>query len=168
MADGPWRAARQAPALLLIALAAGCDDARGGFDPGGQPRVGDVDPKAPPGWPLRIGDPDFVEWAMPGGVDTGYESWLGNCCISVVDGVRYTAKFRIGTRNGKSYNIYEGHVKAEPQWETIGSSFPEFFSPEEWEDIKTYPGWEELIKPRIPASVSKEWRNEHVRVYSRR
>ena len=35
---------------------------------------------------------------------------------------------------------------------------PEFFSPEEWEDIKTYPGWEELITPRIPASVSKEWR----------
>lgn len=59
------------------------------------------------------------------------------------------------------------HVKAEPQWDLMGSSFPEFFSPEEWEDIKTYPGWEELIKPTIPDSVSKEWRREHSKGWRR-
>ena len=46
MADGPWRAAKTGAALFLIALAAGCGDARSGFDPGGKPRVGDVDPNA--------------------------------------------------------------------------------------------------------------------------
>lgn len=46
MADGPWRAAKTGAVSLLIALAAGCDDAHGGFEPGSKPRVGDVDPNA--------------------------------------------------------------------------------------------------------------------------
>ena len=38
-------------------------------------------------------------------------------------------------------------MKAEPQWDLLSGGYPEWISDEEWEDIKTYPGWEELMKP---------------------
>lgn len=143
-------------AAFLIALMAGCgEDASFGVAADGKPGIGDVDPNAPPGWPLRIGDADFVEWGMPGGVTDRYdETWLGNCCINVVDGVRYTAKFGIGDRNGKSYSIYEGHVRAEPVWWRL-RMYREWISPEEWEAIKTYPDWEERMKPVVVRSEAE-------------
>ena len=143
--DGAKRAVR-AVALLCFSVAA-CDDASVGVPHDGKPGIGDMDPNAPPGWPLAIGDPDFVEVPKEGSVMAMFDDWLGNCCHHEVDGVHYTAKFSPGVRNGKHYWIYEGHVKAEPQWGVLAGMYPEWISDEEWEDIKTYPGWEELMKP---------------------
>ena len=75
---------------------------------------GDMDPNAPPGWPLAIGDADVVPWGAPGGLDGAFESWKGNCCINWVDGIPYTAKWRTGVKDGQSWDFYEGHVRAEP------------------------------------------------------
>ena len=142
----PKRAAK-AMAILLFSTAAACSDASVDLPNDGEPGIGDMDPNAPPGWPLAIGDPDFVEIPKLGGVRYMYDDWLGNCCHHEVDGVHYTAKFSIGARDGKYYWIYEGHVKAEPQWDLLSGRYPEWISDEEWEDIKAYPGWEELMKP---------------------
>lgn len=138
-------AARTVGALLL-ATAAACDPSVGLHDDR-EPGIGDRDPNAPPDWPLAIGDPDLVEAGPLGGVRFMYDGWLGNCCVHKVNGVYYTAKFSPGVKNGKLYWFYEGHVKAEPQWDLLAGRYPEWISDEEWEDIKTYPDWEELMKP---------------------
>ena len=156
MIDGTKRAAK-ALAVLLFATVAACDDASVGVPHDGKPGIGDMDPNAPPGWPLAIGDPDFVEIPKLGGVRAMFDDWLGNCCHHEVDGVHYRAKFSIGARNGKYYRIYEGHVKAEPQWDVLAGMYPEWISDEEWEDIKTYPGWEELMEPHEKMSES-DWK----------
>ena len=132
----------KAVSVLLFVMAAACDDANVGVPHDGKPGIGDMDPNAPPGWPLAIGDPDFVEVPKLGGVRAMFDDWLGNCCHHEVDGVHYRAKFSIAARNGKYYRIYEGHVKAEPQWDVLAGGLREWISDEEWEDIKTYPGWE--------------------------
>lgn len=150
MTDGlKW--ASRAVAVLAFATAAACEAPSVGVHDGelprdGKPGIGDMDPNAPPGWPLAIGDPDFTEVPKLGSVTELFDEWLGNCCIHEVDGVHYTAKFSPGVRNGKHYWIYQGHVKAEPQW-GVFPLYPEWITAEEWEDIKTYPGWEELMKP---------------------
>ena len=154
MIDGTKRAAK-AVAVLLCATVAACDDASVGVAHDGKPGIGDMDPNAPPGWPLAIGDPDFVEIPKLGGVRAMFDEWLGNCCHHEVDGVHYRAKFSIGARNGKYYRIYEGHVKAEPQWDVLAGGLREWLSDEEWEDIKTYPGWEELMKPHEKMSEAE-------------
>ncbi len=75
---------------------------------------GDVDPNAPAGWPLAIGEPDFVSWSLPGSARDEFVFWEGNCCINWVNRVPYTAKWRTGVKDGKSWDFYEGHVPAEP------------------------------------------------------
>ncbi len=80
----------------------------------GQLRVGDFDPKAPVGWPLAIGDRDAEITDMVEFVDQ-FDSWKGNCCINWIDGVPYTAKWRLENNNMIfGWKIYEGHVRAEP------------------------------------------------------
>ena len=98
-------------AVFLSLVACGMDDIE---SPDVGLRPGDMDPNAPPGWPLAIGDPDVVPWGAPGGVDGIFESWKGNCCINWVDGIPYTAKWETGVKDGQSWDFYEGHVRAEP------------------------------------------------------
>lgn len=98
-------------AVLLSLVACGLEDPE---SPALELQSGDMDPNAPPGWPLAIGDPDVVPWGAPGGVDGAFESWKGNCCINWVDGTPYTAKWRTGVKDGQSWDFYEGHVRAEP------------------------------------------------------
>lgn len=63
---------------------------------------------------MAIGDPDIAPWGRPGGVDARFEFWKGNCCINWVDGVPYTAKWRMGDIDGIPWDFYEGHVVAKP------------------------------------------------------
>jgi len=73
-----------------------------------------IDPNAPEGWPLAIGDPDIAPAGMGGGgIDERFEYWEGNCCINWVNGVPYTAKWRLDIKDGKLWGFYEGHVPAE-------------------------------------------------------
>ena len=76
--------------------------------------IGEDDPNAPPGWPLAIGDADVVEFLAPGGVREDFEYWEGNCCVNWVDGVPYTARWRVGMKDDQLWEYYEGHVRAEP------------------------------------------------------
>lgn len=103
-------------AMLLFGLAlSGCiDQDLATMEASPELKVGDVDPNAPPGWPLVIGDPDIVPWGHPGGIAEMFDYWEGNCCINFVDGVPYTVKWEIETRDGVSVNVYMGHVRAVP------------------------------------------------------
>ena len=82
-------------ALLGGATLAACVDGGGHRIAEGEPeaqlRIGDLDPKAPPGWPLAIGDsisdPDWFE--MVG----DYPRWEGNWFVNEIDGVHYYAAF---------------------------------------------------------------------------
>ena len=105
--DGANRVAK-ALAVLLFATAAACDDASVDVAHDGEPGIGDMDPNAPPGWPLAIGDPDFVEIPKLGGVRYMYDDWLGNCCHHEVDGVHYTAKFSIAPGTGNTTGYTKG------------------------------------------------------------
>ncbi len=109
-----WLGRAVALALALASLA--CDG--GDVDASAELQVGDMDPNAPEGWPLAIGDPETVPWLMPGGVRDGFEYWERNCCINWVDGAPYTATWRTGVKDGQSWDFYEGHVPS------VSKAFP--------------------------------------------
>lgn len=52
---------------------------------------GSIDPKAPPGWPLAIGD--TISWERERKMWDDFEWWEGNPFASEVDGVYYRPKF---------------------------------------------------------------------------
>lgn len=82
-----------------------------------------IDPNAPEGWTLAIGDRDYVPagLGLRGGAEEGFEYWEGNCCINWVNGVPYTAKWRLEVVDGQIWSFYEGHVPAEPVRPNRGS-----------------------------------------------
>ncbi len=103
--------ARLAASALCFILVV-CQDS--GVATDGRLSVGDYDPKAPDGWPLAVGDRD-TEISNVAGVARHFEYWKGNCCINWIDGVPYTAKWRLEeSGNIFGWRIYKGHVRAEP------------------------------------------------------
>ncbi len=79
--------------LVATAALAGCNGDLG-VGAADELKIGDIDPKAPEGWPLAIGDRDIVPMGMAGGVGSRFEFWKGNCCINWIEGIPYTASWR--------------------------------------------------------------------------